>query len=660
MVRIDKIAKYFGGHVLFEGLSLTLEPGGRIGLVGPNGAGKTTLFRMIAGQMEPDAGVIVRPKGTTVGYLPQDVGEIPDVSLLEFVLGGRPDIAAARKRLDTLTADATAAADDPDRAMEIAHQMGDVTHELEVLGGYDIDARARSILAGMGFRQDQFDASSKTLSGGWRVRLVLSRLLLQRPDILLLDEPTNHLDVPSVEWLEGFLGQYEGTVVVISHDRYFLNRLVTSIASIEPDGLFIHNGDYDGYEEALADRAESLIKAKAKQDREIAALERFVTRFRAKASKAKQVQSRVKKLEKIERVSTMESRKKVRRFTFATAPREGKEVVVAEGLAKAYGDNVVYESVDFQLFRGERVVLVGPNGQGKTTLLKMIVGETEPDAGTITLGHNVMPAYFGQHQVEILDLSKTALQEMEDSAPVDEVPRCRSILGAFLFTGEDVDKKIRVLSGGERNRLALAKLLLRPTNLLVLDEPTNHLDMDSRDTLLDALDEFPGTILFVSHDRHFINLLATRVVHIEGGSAKSYDGDYDYYHECRLAESEARAAAERAALAPAGGTPSQASRKEQRRRDADRRSEINKKVAPQKARLKELETDIAGLETRRDELSNKLADPEFFSAAPGGEIAEMTREYQTLAVRIDAAYKEWETISLEIEAIEQSATDSGR
>ncbi len=652
MVRVDKVAKYFGGRVLFENVSVPMEPGARIGLVGANGSGKTTLFRMLAGDLEPDEGRIIRPKGTTLGHLPQDVGDIGELPLVDFVLEGRGDLMAFRRRMVELTEELGSGTLTDDETMTAAEEMGEISHQLETLGGYDLESRAESILAGMGFRIDQLRDPASTLSGGWRVRLVLCRLLLQRPDLLLLDEPTNHLDVPSVEWLEGFLTGYAGTVIVISHDRYFLNRLCTSIAAIEVGGFHMQPGSYDDYESGLAERAESLQKAKAKQDREIAQLERFVERFKAKASKAKQAQSRAKRLDKIERIETMETRRKVRRFAFAEAPREGKEVITIKKARKAYGDNVVYDELDFTMFRGERVALVGPNGQGKSTLLKLIVGETEPDAGTIEPGHNLMPAYFGQHQIEELNLSNTLLQEMEGYAPVDEVPRCRGILGAFLFSGSDVDKKISVLSGGEKNRLALAKLLLRPTNFLVLDEPTNHLDMESRETLVDALDEFSGTIVFVSHDRYFINALADRVVHVQDGEARNYGGNYDFYRRKRAEELKQQAPEPKPTSSAAAEDPN--AKKERRRREAELRKKLQSKTDKPKKELNKLEKEIAEIERRNAEISNKLADPEFFASAPNDEVAELTREFQRLSKRLEPAMERWAELSEKIESIETS------
>lgn len=644
MIRVDKVAKHFGGRTLFENASIALEPGARIGLVGANGAGKTTLFKMLAGLMPADEGRIIVPKGTTIGHLQQDVGDIGEQPLVEFVLEGRADVVVLREELELLTEQVSDPNLDHDELLRLTDRMGDVGAELDMVGGYDLESRAKSILSGMGFEQERFGDAASTLSGGWRVRLVLARLLLQRPTVLLLDEPTNHLDVPSVEWLERFLLDYAGTVVLISHDRYFLNRLVTSIAALEAGTLYVQLGNFDAYEAGLAERIEMLQKAKARQDREIAHLNRFIERFRSKATKAKQVQSRVKKLGKIDRVETAKNQKRVGRFRFAEAPREGKDVVMVRDVAKAYGDNVVYDRLNTSIHRGERIALVGPNGQGKSTLLKLIVREIMPDKGEVELGHSVLPAYFGQHQIELLDLGRTVLAEMEETAPVDEVPRCRSVLGAFLFSGDDSEKKISVLSGGERNRLALAKLLLHPTNFLVLDEPTNHLDMDSREMLLEALREFSGTILFVSHDRYFINGLASRVIHVEGGEAKSYDGAYGNYARERKRELTASS--------PVLTSDEKKKKKAARRGEAEARKIRNKKTKEKRDLLTKVEARIAEIEKRSGEISVKLADPDYYASAPNQEVADLTREYQALSPRLDKAYEEWTELSESIERIE--------
>jgi ATP-binding cassette subfamily F protein 3 len=437
---------------------------------------------------------------------------------------------------------------------------------------------------------------------------------------------------------------------VVSHDRYFLNRLVDQIAALEPGGLYVHDGNYDAYLASWDERADLLERMKAKQDREVKELERFVERFRAKATKAKQAQSRLKRLEKMERIETMQTRQQVRRFQFAEAQRAGKEVAQVEDVHKAYGAVRVYEGLDLTIRRGERVAVVGPNGAGKSTLLKLLAGELTPDRGAVSLGHNVQLAYFGQHQVELLDTKRTVLGELEAYAPFEAIPRCRGILGAFLFTGEDVDKKIAVLSGGERNRVALAKLLLRPTNLLLLDEPTNHLDMDSRDVLLEALDAFEGTLVIVSHDRYFINAIATRVLHIEDGKAESFDGDFEYYH---AKSAELARLKEESAAPDLADTPSTERRKDRKRADAERRQRLSRALGDLPKQRDQAEQAIERLEAAIERCTTELADPDLYARGDGARIAELNTSRATAQQELDEVYERWTELSEMIESIEQ-------
>ena len=648
MIRLDNVVKHFGGRTLFDGLSWSLDIGRRFGLVGPNGAGKTTLFRILTGDLAADSGRVLRPKDCAIGVLPQEVGDIGSAPLLEFVASGRPDLLALESRIQALAAKLDVA--DAAGAVPLGHELAEASDAFERLGGYRFRSDAEAILAGMGFKPDRFHRPASELSGGWRVRLVLSRLLLQRPDVLLMDEPTNHLDVPSVEWLEGFLGHYEGTVVVVSHDRYFLNRLVDQIAALEPGGLYVHDGNYDAYLASWDERADLLERMKAKQDREVKELERFVERFRAKATKAKQAQSRLKRLEKMERIETMQTRQQVRRFQFAEAQRAGKDVATVRQVCKAYGPLKVYEGLDLTIRRGERVAVVGPNGAGKSTLLKLLADELVPDSGEVELGHNVQLAYFGQHQVELLDPQRTVLGELEAHAPFEAVPRCRGILGAFLFTGDEVDKKIAVLSGGERNRVALAKLLLRPTNLLLLDEPTNHLDMDSRDVLLEALEAFEGTLVIVSHDRYFINAIATRVLHIEDGKAQSFDGDFEYYH---AKSAELREIAESSTAEAQPDEQGAERRKDRKRAEAERRQRLSKALGALPRQREQAEAEIERLEADLERCAAELADPALYASGDGGRIAALNAQRASAQQALDNVYETWTELSEMIEAIEQ-------
>ncbi|TVR03454.1 MAG: ATP-binding cassette domain-containing protein [Deltaproteobacteria bacterium] len=666
MIQLDSISHAFGDRALFRDLSWQLHPGARIGLVGPNGAGKTTLFRILAGDLVPDTGRVILPRDASIGLLPQDVGDLGDCTAIEHVLEGCRDLLDEADRIQDLRQqldDAVARGEDSSTLESLSADMAEREERFRARGGYGLRARAASILGGMGFDTGDLDRHVSTFSGGKRVRIVLSKLLLQRPDVLLMDEPTNHLDVPSVEWLEGFLSNYRGTVVVISHDRYFLNRLVTEIAGLEYDGLHVHPGTWDDYMAARDERAALLEARKAQQDRSIRETERFIERFRAKATKARQVQSRVKQLDKVERITLDEQRGTIH-FRFPEAGRSGRMVVEAEKLGRDFGDLTVFGSVDFSLERDERVALVGPNGAGKSTLLRLLAEDLAPSRGEIRIGHNVVRSYFAQHSVDSLDLRNSILEEMESAATTDTFPLCRSILGAFLFSGDDVERRISVLSGGERNRVALARMLLRPANLLLLDEPTNHLDISSRDVLVDALRNFNGTVLFVSHDRHFINQLATRVVHIEDGTLESTLGDYEYYRHKRRAEGLGGSSG---LLADAGPTPrdpkparpssaesaAPRTRRDRKRIEAEWRNRMNRETRELRAAVEDAETRMAAAEERRAELEGALADPALYAAeGNGARIAALQTDLAATLEEIDNLLAAWEDAAATLEARE--------
>jgi len=681
MIQLDNISKSFGGHTLFSSVSWRLMPGRRIGLIGPNGAGKTTLFRILSGEMEADEGRVVLPAGSSIGLLPQEVGEIGEVPILDYVLSGLQELVDLERSMGALAARIDRAPEEGGDVGKLAQELADAQERFSILGGYSYRSRALEILGGMGFDVHRPERSAAELSGGWKVRLVLSRLLLMRPSVLLMDEPTNHLDIPSVEWLESFLSSYEGTVVIISHDRYFLNRLTNETAALEIDGFYVHSGTYDAYQEAREERLLLLEKSRAQQDRKIKETERFIERFRSKATKAKQVQSRVKQLDKVERIELPSDRKRVARFRFPESARTGRSVCVVRDVAKAFGDVIVYTNANLEIERGEKVALVGPNGAGKSTLLKLMTERLEPDAGSIEIGHNVVPGYFGQHQVDELDASNTILEEMEAYATVETMPLCRSILGAFLFSGDDVKKKISVLSGGERNRVALAKMLLRPSNFLLLDEPTNHLDIESRDVLVRSLAQYGATLVFVSHDRHFINQVANRVVHVEDGRVVSYAGNYEYYSYKRRQEAEeAREQAptpkpppRRESGADEGAPPPQKSdnpsndanasgtevsesredRKERKRREAELRNALASRTKGKRKELDTVEANIATLESRCGEIEVALADPALYSSDDGGdEATQLNKELATAKAELNDLYFKWAELSESIERIE--------
>lgn len=652
MIQLDSISKHFGGRTLFENLSWQLRPGKRIGLVGANGAGKTTLFKILSGEEGYDAGRLILPNHAKVGLLPQTVGEMIGGTVWSRMLDARKDLLELEVELQNLR-DTLSKAKDPQEIKRLTTKLGAEEDRFEREGGYTLHIQAKAILNGMGFSDDRFDWPVENLSGGWRMRLVLAQLLLQRPTVLLMDEPTNHLDVPSLEWLESFLQSYDGTVVIISHDRYFLNRLVDEIASLEHGQLFVAPGNFDDYLEARALRLEQRAHLKEQQDKEIEHLESFVRRFRAKASKAKQAQSRVKMLEKLkaQRVEITSEKRDIS-IRFPDAETSGRTVLKVKNAHKAYGDNVVYDGLDLEIERGERIALVGPNGQGKSTLLKMLAGVETPDVGTVEQGHNVALGYFAQHHIEGLNLEHTILQAMESAATHESFPRCRAILGAFLFSGDAVEKKVRVLSGGEKHRVALAQLLLKPTNVLLLDEPTNHLDMESRAVLEDALETYEGTVIFVSHDRGFINNVATKVIHIEDRTAQEYFGGYEEYAQKRAEEKaaeEARQAQENAAQN--AGKPR--SKKEERRRAAELRNELNRRVGPLKKKVKSLEQTIETLEEEKEALETKLADASFYQQGDSDAFTQATRRFQEVKDALENAYTEWEDASLTIASVEE-------
>ncbi|ABB32764.1 ABC transporter related protein [Geobacter metallireducens RCH3] len=640
MLHLKNLSKDFAGRPLFTGINWHLKKGERVGLVGENGAGKSTLMKIVAGLVEHSAGEMIFAKGATVGYLPQD----------GIVTRGRPLLAEVMTALDDLQRMERELADLTRRLEEIPHddpehgalldRYGHLQEEFRLRGGYAMEAEACRVLDGLGFLPADRGRDCGEFSGGWQMRIALAKLLLKKPNVLLLDEPTNHLDIEARNWLEGYLCEYPHSVILVSHDRFFMDQVCHRITEVWNSVLTDYHCSYSRYLVQREERVAALREAKRRQDEEVQKIEDFISRFRYKADKASLVQSRIKQLEKIERIVLPPERKKIR-FRFPDPPASGRIAMELAGVVKAYGPNVVLNGVDLTVEKGERIALVGHNGAGKSTLMGIMAGKPF-EGGERIVGHNVALDYFAQDQAQVLDSDKSVHDELLADAPFAMVPQLRDILGAFLFSGDDIHKKVAVLSGGERNRLALAKMLLRPSNLLLMDEPTNHLDLFSKDVLLDALKTFPGTVVFVSHDRYFIDGLATRVVEVAGGQLTSYHGDYEYYLQ--------KKAAVDGQISPVPGPRSPVpdsvpESKEERLRQREEEKSRQRDEKRRQKRLEELETAIAAEEERLAELEARMADPAFFqdleAARQGGE------EHAALTARIAGLYEEWETVGAE-------------
>ena len=661
MLQLASIDKRFVGLILFEEASLHVAPLERIALVGPNGCGKTTLLRILAGEEPLDGGQVVIAPGTRIGYLKQDVTETAGTTVLEEVLAGRPEISALEEQLDDTTASLTEHPEDP----ALLHLYGALREEFESAGGGEVELRAKTILTGLGFPPEQHNRPVRTFSGGWMMRISLAKLLLRQPDLLLLDEPTNHLDLETISWLEGFLREYKGTVLVVSHDQHFTNHIAERVVEIREQTFHSYTGNYDAYLEQKAKELELLESRFLNQQRKISQYERFIERFRYKSGTlSKQVQSRIKMLERIERIELPQESTPRFRLRFPQPARSALKVAELTAVTKAYGSQIVFRGLDLTIQRGQKIAVVGRNGAGKSTLLKVLAGVEPIQEGTRRLGGAVSLFYYAQHQLDVLNPQRSVLGEISGVAPELLPLEVRRLAGAFLFSEEEATKPVAVLSGGERARVALARMLARPANFLILDEPTNHLDIQARQVLEEALQEYQGTLIMISHDRAFIDSVANMVLEVEGGRLFRYDGDYEYYlwkkeEASRMVAQQPVATQQPAARQPAAARPAQegspAARKEERRAKALAQQERQRRLGPLKREREALEEEIATLEGERAALTEQVcsptlhADPVAYPAALRrlSQMEEMLRDRLERWTRLSLALEEKEIASPE-------------